>query len=67
MTWIRVTERVPPDRVDVLACDADRDIVMLRYHEEDSTWWFEDTEYGYGPVTHWMPLPIPPPKEDETL
>jgi hypothetical protein len=64
--WISVTERLPPDNVDVLVRRSTivgmRTVVAYRCQGNDC-WTLNDGDYDdfYDwSVTHWMPLPAPP-------
>ena len=64
MQWIPVTERVPEQKVDVLVVMDDGGM-GVDFIDTDGNWfwatgWSEDDPK----VTHWMPLPEPPEKEE---
>jgi len=58
LTWISVTEKLPEDGRTVLTYTMGGNIEVYLY---DSTT-YQPSWYA---VTHWMPLPKPPKKEDE--
>lgn len=58
--WIPVTERMPDDCVDVLACLQCGDCVVA---VKSGPIWrerFTNIRLEDGDITHWMPLPEPP-------
>ena len=65
-SWIPVTERLPPDNVDVLVRRKTiigmRTVVAYRCPGNDC-WTLNDGDYDDfhdWSVSHWMPLPAPP-------
>lgn len=56
--WIRVEDRLPPERQDVLICFG-KDAACVHVG-----WFCNSTWFGAGltaiKVTHWMPMPAPP-------
>jgi predicted RNA-binding Zn-ribbon protein involved in translation (DUF1610 family) len=65
--WIAVSERLPEERVRVLACGDDPvegPFTLIGYREPESKFgpahWHLPCFAEFGPVTHWMPLPEPP-------
>lgn len=68
MEWISVTDRLPENNFDVLACLKDKTILMGRYTAHGGKYWklyFSDTGLQYdtyrsSQVTHWIQLPEPP-------
>lgn len=55
--WIPVSERLPDDRVRVLACYDGRVVTAELF---EGLWhWIEGKTFTTH-VTHWMPLPEPP-------
>lgn len=72
MEWISVKDRLPEPSIDVLVCVvAEKDTSFEQgktYHAIDSRviWTiehptsFRTDAFGYGKVTHWMPLPSLP-------
>jgi hypothetical protein len=66
--WIKVEERLPPMKQDVLFCglmDGQRRIALGQMsHEKDTFWtnrfWVYHLIIPSRDVTHWMPLPEPP-------
>ena len=63
--WIRVKDKLPEDRVAVLAsCPKHENVFALSYHEVDQTWYDWNSgntiKYNsdvYGEVEAWMPMP----------
>lgn len=70
--WISVKDRLPKIGVEVLIFDADssndfHDVWSLARDEEydDIGWNDKNGDWYYlDDVTHWMPLPEPPQKEN---
>jgi len=65
--WIPASERLPEDRVRVLACGDDPvegPFTLIGYREPESklgpAHWHLPCFAEFGPVTYWMPLPEPP-------
>lgn len=65
--WIPVEERLPEERVAVLTCGDDEVegwFTLIGLREPASKFgpahWHLPCFSGFGPVTHWMPLPEPP-------
>ena len=63
--WIPVGERLPEDRVTILAAFNNREILTAKYYKYyegfgsvENYWRIEG--WHSGNVTHWMPLPEPP-------
>ena len=59
--WISVGDRLPDivgQSVDYLVCLANGDMVVAAWMNIGG-WDFEPE----SPIAHWMPLPLPPPKE----
>lgn len=52
--WIPVSERLPEVGEEVVAYSSSRGVVVDYY---------DRGIFGYGDVTHWMPLPKPPKEE----
>lgn len=67
--WISVKDELPEINQDVLICRGHRtgDIISLYTYIGHDEW---EDEYGYWSrtddegITHWMPLPEPPEKEN---
>lgn len=66
MEWISVKDRLPEFGAHI-ACLKNKSVIELNFSPIPSPYWFK---VGMGinvgknnPVTHWMPLPEPPPKE----
>ena len=63
--WIPVTERMPDAYYLVWATDG-KDVGIASFQRKGNFWLGDDNFSDYQPeVTHWMPLPEPPKKEDE--
>lgn len=72
MSWISVNDRMPEECTSVLVCDAyrvcadEREPHIAYFDKGDwvSLAWWDYSQYAFPKVTHWMPLPKPPSKED---
>ena len=72
MEWIKCTDRLPPDsrptysRPPVLACTARGRCQAMHYDHDMKDWYCAQGDgYGvYGDITHWMPMPLPPPEQE---
>lgn len=75
--WVSVEERLPYNHGEYIVCVCDEDesideqiwgdtvVVFADYYDGTFTWYEGDEEYDISDiVTHWMPLPAPPTKED---
>lgn len=67
--WISVEERLPDSQADVLvvAFWHENWQTMIGWHSDTGKKWRVITPHGEmepGGVTHWMPLPAPPEKEE---
>lgn len=62
--WIPVTERLPQPLRRVIVCREDG--VVEQGHKDVGDWW---KVYGTRTkkITHWMPLPIAPAEQEETV
>ena len=69
--WVSVEDRLPDDDLAVLACaPGDDEPVWPAYVStgDDGPRWYSaqgaeataEGQVGWGPVTHWMPMPAPP-------
>lgn len=64
--WIPCSERLPKDDANVLAHN-DGDGVLIASYDHYVREWMEAFEcYPLTNVTHWMPLPEPPKRKDDT-
>jgi hypothetical protein len=76
MDWIRVEDRMPEPRIDVLVVlnldiigDDDLRIYEVGWYADDDKEWYNSNGYtlyeipGNSRVTHWMPLPDLPKEE----
>lgn len=62
--WIPVTERLPESRKFVIVCDEFGNVVEAYFYKQDRKFeWVDDEETAFA--SHWMPLPLPPEKENE--
>ena len=66
MEWMRVEDKMPEDRKDVLFYDIKHEEIELGYLSENLwyTAWVE-TATELADVTHWMPLPDKPRGDTE--
>ena len=67
--WVSVEDRLPKSQADVLvvAFWHERWQTMIGWHSDMGKKWRVITPHGErepGGVTHWMPLPAPPTKEE---
>jgi hypothetical protein len=66
--WIKTSDKLPPTNVDVLCYFPAKDYgpkISVAYKEiggGPNNWFSESSRWGI--VTHWMPLPEPPAKEE---
>lgn len=76
--WVSVEERLPEKREEYIVCACDEGepideriwgdtvVICADYYDGTFTWYEGDIEYDISDiVTHWMPLPAPPGKEDQ--
>ena len=76
--WVSVEERLPEKRGEYIVCACDEGepideriwgdtvVICADYYDGTFTWYEGVTEYDISDiVTHWMPLPTPPGKEDQ--
>ena len=69
--WISVNDRLPEPYEDVLVCmylpfrERNKQAVTLSYYLGDDEGYFFDEDAGVR-VTHWLPLPALPEREDDT-
>ena len=68
--WVRAKDRLPNIDQKVLVYDAGDETEIHVYHfREDLDGLYWDDEGGWAVdfenVTHWMPLPEPPERDDE--
>jgi len=61
--WISVEDRLPEDGSMVLTYGWWEYPDSMRYVGETETWYDQEGNWpdGSSPVTHWQPLPPPPP------
>ena len=63
MEWISVDERLPENDESVLGCAVGCDDGIDICSCENGVWRDNHCNpYTEYPITHWMPLPEPPPK-----
>ena len=64
--WISVEERLPEHGQEVLCACRAGIYEVFKYVDGISGPWYKDSRHVYmkGFVTHWMPLPEPPAKEE---
>ena len=70
--WISVEEELPEPRIDVLICTAYGKMAAAYFHgnKNNRSWGWTDAircEHSYGSVTHWMPLPESPLREETQI
>ena len=66
-SWIPCSEKMPDDNVDVLVYDYGILIARYNIYDKYDIGWMEKFEcYPLTNVTHWMPLPEPPQRKDDT-
>jgi hypothetical protein len=68
MEWIRCSERMPPDGVEVLFVAFGQDVEVGRHYHQEWTDLRTDSQneaitFDDQCVTHWMPLPEPPKEQ----
>lgn len=61
MKWIKCSERMPASDKESIVLVSDGKFIEALYIFYD-VW--DDTNYLEGKITHWMPLPEPPPEEN---
>jgi hypothetical protein len=66
--WISVNDRLPETNCDVLVAKTNGRVFQMSYHAPFDSgkrifqWWgFGKWVDQHSQVTHWMPLPSPPP------
>lgn len=59
--WITVEERLPEHCVNVLSYNGV--CVQMDFYDEGFECWCSEIEQVPIRVTHWMPVPLEPPKE----
>lgn len=75
--WVSVEERLPEKHSEYIVCACDEGepideriwgdtvVVCADYYDGAFTWYEGNTEYDISDiVTHWMPLPAPPDKDN---
>lgn len=75
--WVSVEERLPEKHSEYIVCACDEGepvderiwgdtvVVCADYYDGTFTWYEGNTEYDISDiVTHWMPLPAPPGKDN---
>ena len=63
--WVSVEERLPPPKQNVLAYSPESGIAEADYR--DGVWMQYRWSAVMRGVTHWMPLPAPPDKDNNVL
>lgn len=65
--WIKCSERMPEQGVYVLVYRQSRMTAEARGEYKGESYWVDEygTEKDRTPVTHWMPLPEPPPQDKQ--
>lgn len=64
--WVSVEERLPEDNTQVLMWSAKWKIAEAGSYYNQHFWVYSEIGDGYiaDNITHWMPLPLPPEKEE---
>ena len=64
--WVSVEERLPEGHVQVLMWSAKGNIAEAGSYYNKNFWVYSEIGDGYiaDDITHWMPLPEPPKKEE---
>lgn len=65
MTWISVKDRLPENGENVLIATKMGDVREFIYYEASQSWEIYDIYMANDLVTHWQPLPEPPPLPEE--
>ena len=60
--WIKCSDRMPDEYIDVLAC-GEEGIIIAKYYGEDCGGWATSMNKSSDNITHWQPLPEPPENE----
>lgn len=63
LRWVPVETRLPVDGIRVLVC-MNRDVLPGVYYSPTKAWYFGMDNYPRDSVTHWMPLPAPPRRDE---
>lgn len=61
--WIKVEDKLPDDRQEVLTYWPKRDMIQLQTFYKDNKWWmggWQNLSLTDGHVTHWTYLPDVP-------
>jgi hypothetical protein len=61
--WIDIRDRLPSEMENCLIINTVGDIAVGWFEESDFECW-DDRFHNHRLVTHWMPLPKPPKKEE---
>lgn len=65
-SWIPCSERMPEDYANVLAYNYGDGVLIANYSHCLREWMETFECYPLNSVTHWMPLPEPPQRKDDT-
>jgi hypothetical protein len=64
MTWIKCSDRLPEKGKEVIYIDESKNIYIgSLYSGRDREYWLSYDYTEDKGITHWMPLPEPPPTE----
>jgi hypothetical protein len=62
--WVKVDDRLPEEEESVLLCDGFSICIGHIFDSENKYWW-NSPDIMMNDITHWMPLPELPSKEDK--
>jgi hypothetical protein len=63
--WISVEDRLPEnDEYVLVCCRASSQVIRVSWYSTHQRKWATDFSIGFGEVTHWQPLPLPPGAEE---
>jgi hypothetical protein len=63
--WIPVEERLPENKISVLAVSRYVDTPRLAGYDHEIDHWYWEEQYSTNPsITYWRPLPLPPQESE---